>query len=269
MLNDIFPSVFDNSFRPCAPEAGDPVLLFGKNSAAVREEGGVLSVPTFPEVPATQDDYLFRIDGKPYFGRFSEDIPLGFSFMPLRSVFGKKPDSLPFAITTGYHIASWRRYHRYCGICGTALVPSKTERALSCPSCGHTIYPDIHPAVNIAVRNGDSLLLIVNNSGPFPRYSLVAGFIEIGETAEQTVSREVCEEVGLKVKNIRYYGSQPWGIAGNLQIGYVCDVDGSDEIRVDGTEVHEAHWVPRALIPQRDTSSITGEMINAFRDGEI
>ncbi len=273
MLQEIYPSVFDNSFHPRAPKDGDVVLVFGKNTVAVRESGNSLQVPSFPQTDASVNDFLFYVDDVAFYGKFSEEGTLsgleGYSFVPLRSTFQKEPAALPFEIATGYHIVSWRRYHRFCGVCGTPLVPSDTERALVCPKCRHTIYPDIHPAVNIAIRNGDSLLLIRNMISGFPRYSLVAGFIEIGETAEDTVRREAMEEVGLKVKNVSYFGSQPWGIVGNLQIGFYCDVDGSDEIRVDGTEVKDALWFRRSEIPPRDTTSITGQLIEAFRKGEI
>ncbi len=273
MLHEIYPSVFDNSFKPRPPREGDVVILFGKGTALAREEGDRLEVPHFPALNADEGDYLFRIDDIAYYGRFIEgEMPAigeGFGLVPLRSTFGKEPVVLPFAITTGYHIAAWKHYHRFCGVCGTPLVLSATERALTCPKCRHTIYPDIHPAVNIAIRNGDSLLLIRNNSAAGVRYSLVAGFVEIGETAEDTVRREPMEEVGLKVKNIHYYASQPWGIVENLQIGFFCDVDGDPTIRVDGNEVKDAVWVKRSEIPPRDNSSITGRLINAFRAGEI
>ena len=272
MLQEIYPSVFDNSFCPRPPKKGDAVLFFQKGTAAVKMNDNSIAVPSYPDADACIDDYLFRIDDVAYYGKYYEgevQLPEGFAFSPLRSTFGKEPNVIPFAITTGYHIANWHHYHRFCGVCGAVLEPSRTERAMVCPKCKHTIYPDIHPAVNIAIRNGDSLLLIRNSSGPIPRYSLVAGFIEIGETAEDTVRREPMEEVGLKVKNIRYYGSQPWGIVGNLQIGYYCDVDGSDVIKVDGSEVKDAVWIRRSEIPPRDTSSITGQLIEAFRRGEI
>lgn len=276
MFQDIYPSVFDNTYRPTSPRQGDVVMVFGKNTVAVKESDGVLELPKYPSVLAAKDDFLFHVDSVAYFGRSQEDIEAisksnldGFTFVPLRSTFSKQPKAFPFIIATGYHVVSWKRYHRFCGVCGERLVLSEKERALTCPKCGHTIYPDIHPAVNIAIRNGDKLLLIRHMDSLIPRYSLVAGFIEIGEMAEDTVRREPMEEVGLKVKNIHYFGSQPWGIAGNLQIGFYCDVDGSDEIKVDGTEVREAKWYERSEIPPRDTTSITGQLIEAFRKGKI
>ena len=127
------------------------------------------------------------------------------------------------------------------------------------------IYPRIAPAVIIAVTDGDRLVMSKYAGRSYTRFALLAGFIEIGETAEEAVAREVMEEVGLKVKNIRYYGSQPWGIAGNLSIGYFCDLDGDDTIRIDENELSEAGWYHRDSLPAKDDGiSITREMIRIF-----
>lgn len=278
MIQDIYPHVFDNSFSPRPPKAGDRILVFGRQTVLVKTEGDSTVLPLFGEdlqFAVTQADYLFSIDDIAYYsygsiGTVVDNLPQGFDYVALRSLNDRRPETVPFAASTGYHIASWKRYHHYCGVCGTVLEPSATERALVCPSCHHTIYPDIHPAVNILIRNGEKILLCRRNKDPRTPYSLVAGFIEVGEMAEDTVRREPCEEVGLKVKNIHYYGSQPWGLAGNLQIGYYCDVDGSDEIHVDGSEIQDAQWFDRSDIPyDRGTFSITGELIEAFRRGDI
>ena len=133
----------------------------------------------------------------------------------------RMPRAEAFAALTACHLAAWYRANRYCGCCGRARVPSTTERALVCPNCGDIVYPRINPAVIVAVTNGERILLTryAPAHGPTEFYALVAGFCEIGETAEDTVRREVLEEVGLRVRNIRYYASQPWGIDGNLSLG--------------------------------------------------
>ena len=137
-----------------------------------------------------------------------------------------------------------------------------------CPSCGRIIYPRIQPAVIVGVTNGDSLLCTKYNRPGASFYALVAGFTEIGETAEETVMREVMEEAGLRVKNIRYYKSQPWGIADDLLMGFYCDVDGDDTIRMDRTELKEALWVPRKeIVGQTTDFSLTNEMMVRFREG--
>ena len=153
-------------------------------------------------------------------------------------------------------------------MCTEALRDSETERALICPECGRIRYPKICPAVIVAVRSGEKLLLTKYAGRAFTRYALVAGFTEIGETLEQTVAREVMEEVGLKVKNIRYYKSQPWGIDGNILMGFYCDLDGDDTIHLDESELSVGQWHTRGSIPAKDDSySLTREMIRVFDEG--
>ena len=139
---------------------------------------------------------------------------------------------------------------------------------LRCPNCGNMIFPRISPAVIVAVTNGDRILLSKYAGRAYTRYALLAGYAEIGETIEQTVHREVMEEVGLKVKNLRYYKSQPWGVDGNVLMGFFCDVDGNDTIHIDETELSMADWYPRDALPARDDGiSLTREMIRVFEEG--
>lgn len=128
------------------------------------------------------------------------------------------------------------------------------------------VYPRINPAVIVGVTNGDKLLLTKYNGREYKKYALVAGFNEIGESLEETVRREVMEETGLRVKNIRYYKSQPWGFTDNILAGYFCEVDGTDEIEVDMQELSVAKWVSREEIPTSlEELSLTNEMISVFR----
>ena len=130
------------------------------------------------------------------------------------------------------------------------------------------IFPRISPAVIIAVTDGDRLLLSKYAGRSYTRYALVAAYTEIGETLEQTVQREVMEEVGLKVKNIRYYKSQPWGVDGNVLMGFYCDLDGDDTIHIDENELSMAAFYPRNNLPARDDGiSLTREMIRVFEEG--
>ena len=138
---------------------------------------------------------------------------------------------------------------------------------MRCPVCGKVEYPRINPACIIGVTDGDRLLIIRYRVG-YGGGALVAGFTEIGETLEETVAREVMEEVGLKVKNIRYYKSQPWGIAADILTGFFCDLDGDDAIRIDENELKFAEWVRREDIePQKLDYSLTGEMMQLFKAG--
>ena len=177
-----------------------------------------------------------------------------------------------FAAFTGVHLAGWYRANRFCGSCGGRTEPDTVERAMRCKDCGRVIYPRINPAVIVGVTNGDRLLLTyyARNRGVQKIPALIAGFTEIGETFEECVAREVMEEVGLKVKNIRYYKSQPWGLADDILAGYYCDVDGDDTIHIDENELKKAEWVSRKDITgQPNPGSMTHEMMIWFRDHEV
>ena len=139
---------------------------------------------------------------------------------------------------------------------------------LRCPACGNLIFPRINPVVIAAVTDGDKLLLSRYAGRSYTSFALLAGYAEIGETIEQTVAREVYEEVGLKVKNLRYYKSQPWGVDGNLLFGFFCDLDGDGTIHLDENELSHAAWYPRHDLPVTDDGfSLTREMIRVFGEG--
>ena len=139
-----------------------------------------------------------------------------------------------------------------------------------CPACGNTEYPKICPAVIVAVTDGERILLARNAHGTYKRLALIAGFVEFGETFEDTVRREVMEEVGLRVKNIRYYKSQPWAFTDTEMIGFTAQLDGQGALTVQESELSEAGWYRRDEIPAADTTiSIGQEMIERFRLGEL
>ena len=138
---------------------------------------------------------------------------------------------------------------------------------MRCASCGEVFYPRINPAVIVGVIDHGRLLITRYLRG-YGHNALVAGFAEIGETLEETVAREVMEETGLRVKNIRYYKSQPWGIASDLLAGFFCDVDGDTQVKLDGQELKSAVWTPREEITwQPPEYSLTADMMKAFREG--
>lgn len=226
-----------------------------------------------PSAQGTQEDPLLRPETRLFLALrpAGEDAvtPEDMQRIPpskLRGVSGP----LPFAAFTALHLARWYATHRYCGRCGSAMHHAQNERALVCPACGHVCYPVIAPCVIVAVTNGDRLLL-TRYAGPRSgHFVLVAGFTEIGETSEQTAAREVMEETGLRIRNLRYAGSQPWGLSGTLATGFFAELDGPDTIRLDTSELSEARWVRRADIPPcPDTASLTMTMISRFARGEV
>ena len=140
---------------------------------------------------------------------------------------------------------------------------------MRCDHCGNMEFPKICPAVIIGVTDGDKILMSKYAGRAYKKYALLAGFTEIGETIEETVQREVMEEVGLKVKNLRYYKSQPWSFSGTLLFGFFCDVDGDDTLTVDHEELSVAQWFDRDKIICQDTgSSLTNEMMMVFAAGK-
>ena len=148
------------------------------------------------------------------------------------------------------------------------------ERAMRCPSCGRLSYPQICPSVIVGITNGSRILLTKYTPGhsSFRKYALVAGYAEIGESLEDTVRREVMEEVGLRVRNIRYYKSQPWSFSGALLAGFFCETDGCVRITMDQDELSAAEWFERDNLPVERSEagiSLTGEMIEAFRNGRM
>ena len=143
------------------------------------------------------------------------------------------------------------------------------ERMMYCPSCGRHEYPVLMPAVIVGITNGDKIILSKYEGRNFKKYALIAGFAEIGETIEETVHREVMEEVGLKVKNIRYYKSQPWSFSGTLLFGFFCDLDGDDTLTVDHDELSMAQWFDRSeVVGQGNDISLTNEMMMVFAAGK-
>lgn len=187
----------------------------------------------------------------------------------LRVLRRTKPKEECYAGETAYHLYVWYRDNSFCGRCGEHLEYSHKERAMICPSCGNVVYPKIAPAVIVGILNssGDKIVMTRYAGREYKGHALVAGFCEIGETAEDTVRREVLEEVGLHVRNIRYYKSQPWGFDSNLLFGYYCTADEDEPIHMDDGELAKAVWVSRDEIGEEERNlSLTAEMIMHFKE---
>ena len=268
MIQDIYPHKFHNEYRCCSrPDASSPVLCFDGKRILARREGSTLIFPSASMIEGHLT-YAFAVDETEYFldtGTNLYNID-GYEYIDIREVRKTDDNIFGMIVYTGTHLHQWYTENRYCGNCGGSMEHSDKERALTCKDCRRTRYPHIMPAVIVGVTNGDKLLVTKYKEG-FRYYALVAGFTEIGETLEETVAREVMEETGLKVKNIRYYKSQPWGIVKDLLVGFYCDADGSCEIKIDENELKLAEWKRAGEIElQPDSYSLTNEMMRVFKE---
>ena len=281
---------YDNHFEPHQAGEKDYVLHFraGKCLARVTHVGGsdadagdsgeVVELPRlgdYPSAPA-KATYLFSLGEDRFFLAFDEDLaaPAGFGYESENWLRRAEPQHLLFAAATASQLSRWYQDNRFCGRCGHATEIAPSSREIVCPECAHIVYPKICPGIICAVTRladdpADDAIVLTRYAGRTTAlWALVAGFTEIGEPLEDTVRREVMEEVGLSVKNLRFYKSQPWGFTDTLLVGFWCEVDGDPAITVDRFELKEARWFTRDEIPlerTNDRASLTGEMIERFR----
>lgn len=283
MIQDIAPKKLYNEYRPAKQDGKDYIAVFSENEILIKQTEECIRLPGRDELeaasgcskdlPACMKTYLFCIDKDAYYLYADHDCAKDglhltetkLRWARLSEVRNLADHELCYAVYTAYHLYRWYKNNRFCGCCGMATVPDTRERMKYCPACGNQIYPRISPAVIAAVTNGDKILLTKYANREYKRYALIAGFAEIGETAEDTVRREVMEETGVRVRNIRYYKSQPWGIDGNLLFGYFAELDGSDHIIIDDGELSSAEWVSWEKLKDMDDSfSLTREMMRVF-----
>ncbi len=290
MIQDIFPSVFYNQYEKKEPK-DDSVLMFIKgNDVLFKKDGETVVYPLYGEYDTTDVElrYLFSIDDKSYFLVFKDLYGAkgakacpgyarllrelgdkGFEFKNRMELRRSSDRMNAFAGAVAFQIGRWYADNRICGRCGHKLVHSEDERMMRCDACGNMIYPKICPAVIVAVIDGDKILVTKYSVG-FSHYALIAGFAESGETIEETVHREVMEEVGLRVKNLRYYKSQPWGFTDTLLMGFFCEPDNDRNIVMDEKELSYANWITRdeaRKIIEDDDVSLTYEMMKLFKEG--
>lgn len=278
MIQDIFPHKLYNQYRPdIQPGKDDYVICIKDQNMLVNKKQMDHLVLEFPRVgDFTQKlnlRYLLSVDDEHYFiydqqDKAEEPLLSGYDYMDIRKI--RKSVSAPryriFALLTAKHLYDWYRDNVFCGRCGETMVHSKKERAMMCKCCGYVSYPRIMPAVIVGVRDKDRLLITRYRNG-YQHNALVAGFTEIGETLEETVMREVMEETGIRVKNIEYYKSQPWGIANDILMGFYCDAEGSVEIRMEEDELKYAEFVHKKdIVLQPDDFSLTNEMMKVFKE---
>ena len=277
MLQDLYPHIYHNEISWKQPEPEDYALIYAPDRTVYCcVQNGELTLPRIRDIgtfDAAAAQYAFCIDRTAYYlvGAHPEAAE-PFSYLPsaqLRAMTAHTSTAL-FAAAAGESLFRWYSSQQFCGRCGRRMEKSTLERAMVCPVCGNTVYPKICPAVIAAVHDGDRLLLTRYRGRAFKKYALIAGFNEIGESIEDTVRREVLEEAGVHVKNLRFYKSQPWVFTDTLLMGFFCELDGSDRITMQESELSEAGWFHRSTLPEDYSHiSLTGEMIDQFRLGNF
>ncbi len=198
----------------------------------------------------------------------AQPVPEGFTFMALRALFGSLDEPLLGLASRAAQLAEWARTHRFCGHCANPMQLASGERAFKCAACGMIAYPRISPAMMVLIKRDDHILLARHVQSPTGRFSALAGFLEAGESIEEAIHREVFEEVGLRVKNLQYFGSQSWPFPHSLMIAFTADYAAGD-IVADASEIAEARWFgPQDVQPQAPPNvSISNLLVNAHWPG--
>lgn len=274
MIQDIAPKKYNNTFFKKSPRDGDAVFVFDKGSVLCRGHDGQFSYPTLSQLGADLGDctFLFSIDQDDFFllKTPTYKTPEGFGLENITLFRTMRPKDLAFAGFVAWQLHNWYEDNKFCGRCGRTLVHSDKERMLHCTFCEQMIYPKISPGVLVAITAKGKLLMTKYAGRPYANYALVAGFTEIGETLEQTVAREVMEEVGLKVSNITYYKCQPWAFSSSLLCGFFAEVDGDTTVTLQTDELAMAEWFSRDEIDlPPDNLSLTREMMMLFKNGGL
>ena len=254
-------------------ESGDAWYFVFNRGELVVKKG-----PGGPE-PITADDFRWmdmEVDckhflgfyaGHPCFALGAKGQPgEGFSMTGLRNLLGRTAPSMFYLAGRAQQVVDWDVSHRFCGRCGEAMNLHDVDRAKVCPSCGLISYPRLSPSIIVLVTKGEEMLLARNAAWPNGMYSTLAGFVEPGESVEQTLHREVLEEVGIRVKNLKYFGSQSWPFPNSLMLGYHAEYEGGD-IVCQAEEIADAQWFTADKLPQiPPRTAISGWLIQEFLD---
>jgi NAD+ diphosphatase len=279
MIQDIHPHSFSNRYVE-TDDIGenDYVFHFKENSLLLKVYQDEYDVPRrkdftrFPENP--ESIFLFSLNETNCFLIWdhveTDSDQLKYVYHEISFFRTLKQKQISWVAIVAQHLMNWYSLNKFCGKCGAKTIAKKDERAITCTNCNTTIYPKISPAIIVAIVCNDKLLLAHNANFQNNWYSLVAGYADVGESLEDAVKREVKEEVGLDVNNIRYYKSQPWPFSGSMMIGFIAEADEKQPICIDNKEITGAQWYNRGHLPNHPTSfSIAGEMIEKFEKGEL
>jgi NAD+ diphosphatase len=248
-------------------------FIFSGHKLLVKANDGIPDIPVLQDGPRSlgleivRSQFLGTLDGEACYSADvpeGADAPQGMLFSGLRNMFDSLDGKLYRVAVVAVQVVDWDRTHQFCGRCGEKTRYKEGERAKECPHCGLTSFPRISPAVIVAIERGERLLLARANRFPTAFYSVLAGFVEPGETLEETVAREVKEEVGIELTDIRYFGSQPWPFPDSLMVGFTAQYAGG-EICIDRTEIVDAGWFRADELPELPGKiSIARQLIDWF-----
>jgi NAD+ diphosphatase len=277
MIQEISPHCFNNKYLTISTIGeNDFVLHFNENMLLLKTNEDNIEIPRKKDIPGISDKpesiFLFTLDNVSCFLISNKLNPEGDHFVYKEINFFRniKSQEIAWISIVGFHLWNWYTQHKFCGKCGNTTQHKPDERALICTNCHTIFYPKISPAIIVAIVCKNNILLARNTNFPGSWYSLIAGYVDIGESLEEALIREVKEEVGLDVTNIRYYKSQPWPLSGSMMIGFVAEADENQPIKTNNQEIAEAQWFSRGNLPQHSsTISIAGEMIEKFEKDEL
>jgi len=273
-------SIYNNYVPAVRSDFDDSIdaywFVFSNNKILLKEQGNSIGIPLAKRVEdlsvlPVRRQFLGTLHGCPcYSAEVEQDsgIPEGTFFQDLFTIYGLLTEELYLLAGRASQIVKWDQEHQYCSRCGAPTEEMDNERAKRCPVCGLLSYPRLSPAVITAVLKDDKILLAHSRNFPKDLYSIIAGFVEPGENLEECVKREIKEEVGIEVKNIKYLTSQPWPFPNSLMIGFTAEYD-SGEIKVDNVEITDAGWFSLHDLPQLPPEmSIARKIIDAWRYNE-
>lgn len=250
------PLPFIPDHRP-PDEAGSEPLLFAfrRRELLVTEDHGLPEVRIIDAhgIAAVRTQYLGRLGERHCFSAELEEgfePPGGLVLRDLRMLFGALDETLHTLAGRAVQIVEWDRTHQFCGACGQCTVPADHDRSRMCPDCQIPLYPRLSPAMIVAVERGDEILLGRSSHFPPGIFSVLAGFVEPGESAEEAVVREVWEETRIVVRDVRYFRSQPWPFPNSLMLGFTAQYESGEIDTRHDPEIERADWFHVDALPQ-------------------
>ena len=267
MIQEIDPHKFNISYTNAKADKDDFICFINDREILIKLIDNQIRLPQIKDFDENIEIiYLFSIDDKKFFLSLNQIQLNDYQYINMKDLMLLEPKWLAYGSLVACSLADWYFNNKYCSKCGTLNILDDKERMIKCPNCFKLVYPRINPSVIVGIIDKDEIVLTRAINHEYVNSGLVSGFCEFGESLEETIRREVKEEVGLNIKNIRYYKSQPWPRSDSLLMGFYCDLDGDKKIIRQESELSEAIWVKKDDITERkNLNSLTAEMINNFK----